>query len=362
MIRFAAAFSFAFTSLVLTLSPSLQAAPEQTVPVQVVQVQQQPILRQVDITGSVTSPQVANLSPSISGLIIAMNADEGDRVATGSTLVEMDSELAKLRWQSAQATVTSAESEVADAKRRLAEAQRLESQRSIAKTVIKDLQAEVIQKQANLQRVSSDAKYQQALLERHQLKAPFPGVISQRVRALGEWVTPGDGVLQLVATEKLRLDFAVSEDYLSRLRPDARVMFRLNALGNETFEGKIHTLVPVTNQGARTFLLRVNLENADPRIIPGMSASASLHIPTDRNNMVVPRDAILRYPDGRAVVWGVYQEGDHWVAREYKVQPGEAFAGLVEIQGDLPNKSRVVVRGNESLRAGQRVSIVNDSE
>ena len=87
-------------------------------------------------------------------------------------------------------------------------------------TIEEDLvpeEPEVEEDAALLQQRQAQTRYQTAVLKRHTLHSPFTGVISRKRVAPGEWVAPGDGLFELVATESLRLDFAVAEDYLSRI-------------------------------------------------------------------------------------------------------------------------------------------------
>lgn len=337
---------------------------EEGVPVTVREVRQQQIFRQVTITGSVTSPSVANLSPMISGLVRELYVDEGDQVSSGDLLLKLDSELAEYSWQAALALQNQAIAALEDSRRRLREAQQLVLQRSIAKSDVDALVSEVAQDQAALEQAKADASYQQAVLNRHQIKAPFSGVINKKLADRGEWVSQGQGVFELVATEGLRLDFAVAEDYLTAITLDASVQFSVSALPGRNFSGKVQKIVPVADPGARTFLLRVVAAEKGLPLMPGMSAQAVLQIP-DRadggrsaEGLVVPRDAVLRYSDSRRVVWSVEQVDDVWVARENLVETGPTFDGLVEIREGLSVGARVVVLGNEGLQDNQRVRIV----
>ncbi len=334
-------------------------AAEEGVPVVVSAVSQQAIYRQVQVTGSVTSPQVASLSPATAGLVTEVLAEEGDRVSTGDALLRLDAELAELQLQSAAAEHEQASTALNDARRRLREAQALAPQQSIAETAVRALEAEVAADQAALERTAADAGYRRALLARHELRAPFAGVISRKLTAPGEWVAQGQGVFELVATEGLRLDFAVAEDYLSALGEESMVRFSLSARPGEQLAGRVQTIVPVTDTGARTFLLRVVPEDpANAPLMPGLSAQATLLIPDSDAGFAVPRDATLNYPDGRTVVWVVEDGPDGTLAREKVVRPGNAFDGLVEIRGGLAAGDRVVVQGNEALKDGQRIRIL----
>ncbi len=341
---------------------SFAVGAEQGVPVSVASVQQQGIYRQVAITGSVTSPRVASLSPATSGLVTDMHAEEGDRVDAGTVVLALDDELAQLQWRSARAAVEQARSALDDSRRRLEEARRLGPQRGIAETEVRSLEAEVALDKAALDQADADAAYRKAVLERHQLKAPFAGVVSRKQTEQGEWVDPGQGVLELVATDNLRLDFAVAEDYLSQVRSDTAVQFRIDAVPDTTHEGRVKAVVPVTDPGARTFLLRVVPAQSDLRMIPGMSVSATLSIDTGREGLVVPRDAILRQPNGRIVVWTVESGDSGPVASENPVKIGQTFDGKVEILEGIASDARVVVRGNEALQNGQPLRITGGDQ
>lgn len=347
----------------------VDGAADEGVPVVVSPVQHQQIFRQVEITGSVSSARVAQLSPAISGLVSELYVDEGDYVSAGDTLLELDPELAQWQWQGAEAVQKQAAAAASDSRRRLTEAEHLAPQRSIAKTAVMDLEAEVAEDTAALDRARAGAQYQHAIVERHRVKAPFAGVISNKLTEQGEWVSQGQGVFELVATDVLRLDFAVAEVYLAGLTPNTPVQFSLSAIAGQLFEGRVQTVVPVTDPGARTFLLRVVATQKVESMLPGMSAHAILRIPEyvsaggaeAGKGLTVPRDAIIRYPDSRVVVWRVEPSEAGLVARENLVQLGQSFDGMVEIRQGLGADARVVVQGNEALQDGQRVRIVADS-
>ena len=88
-----------------------------------------------------------------------------------------------------------------------------------------------------------------------------------------------------------------------------------------------------------------------------MSIRATLRIPTGERGPVIPRDALLRYPDGRSVVWVVEKRDGAFIAREALVRQGLEFNGLVAISSGIKVGDRVVVRGNEALQPDQAVRV-----
>lgn len=329
------------------------------VPVETLAVRKEAILQQLQLTGSVTARRSSRLSLSTPGLVQDLSVDAGDRVTTGDELLRMDDELARLDWQAARAAAREASLQLEDARRRLEEGRSLLPQRGIAETAVRDREAEVAQAEAALARAEAEAERRRALLQRHLLRAPFPGIISSRHTDLGEWVTPGTSVFELVGLEDLRLDFAVAEDVVAGIRPGAVARYRLGKAPDRVWSAQVESLVPVADPGARTFLLRLLPDEQRPSfILPGMSVTAELSLDTGRRALTVPRDALLRYPDGRVVVWTVEAGEAGPVARENPVQPGLTFDGRVEIRSGLEADAEVVVRGNESLSVGQRVEPV----
>jgi RND family efflux transporter MFP subunit len=333
------------------------ADPQSGAPVQVEAAQQRPIVKQIQLTGTVTSPLVSSLSAATSGLVKTVHAEEGTQVAEGDVLLTLDAELVNRQLQAAEASVSQARNAKRDAERRLKEARTLAPKQSIAESAVRDLEAELAQDTAALQQAQAEAGYQRALLARHTLRAPFAGVVSSKTTEQGEWVQPGQSVFTLVATQNLRIDFAVAEDYLAQIAADTAVTYTLNADPERKYQGQVGTIVPVTDPNARTFLLRVPVENSPAVLTPGMSVRASMSVPTGRQGVVVPRDATLRYPDGRVSVWTVDVDADNPVVTEHQVRTGLAFDGMIEIRDGLQPGAMVVVQGNEALQNGQRVSI-----
>ena len=354
----ATAMTIAISLAVLSSSPAAAAGGP---PVAVSEANIRPVVRILPVSGTVTSPRSALLSPSVGGLIDGFTVDAGSVVAAGDLLVTLDDELEQLALERARAALAEAEAALADARRRLAEAERLGSERGIPETEIESRRAEVATDEAALQAASAAFRQQQAVVRRHQIKAPFAGAVARRMAEIGEWVNPGDALLELVATEGLRYDFRVPQNYYPAIAEDTAIDISPDAAPDETIPGDIVAIVPVNDPAARTFLLRaVAAEGHSLPVTPGMSARGALHLDTGREAVVVPRDALIRYPDGRITVWELETGADGPTVAERRVQTGLEFDGLVEIVSGIEAGTRVVTRGNEALQNGQSVTVRGD--
>lgn len=346
------------TLLALSFATAAAVAQTKSPSVSVGTVEQATVVEEVPLTGSLTSPRVARVSTSVEGLVEAIHVDEGDRVDAGDPLLSLDQELEQLSLEAARAATREAEAELADVRRRLEEAEQLAARQNIPATQLRSLESQLQISRSALARLTAEEARQAARLRRYRVVAPFTGVISRRLTEAGEWITPGTAVVELIATDGLRLDFRVPQHYYPRIDDQARLEVRLAAAPGRSFEARIGSVVPVNDPSARTFLLRAYLDTDDVALTPGMSARGTLRLDAGRRAPVVSRDALLRYPDGRVTVWVVENESDGLGAvSERHVKTGVAFDGKVEVETGLESGARVVVAGNEALQDGQRVRI-----
>ena len=345
-------------ALLLALLASGAVAQERLPLVTVGRAELAPLLQEVRVTGTVTSPRVSRISAEVGGRVAAMDVEVGDRVEPGARLATLDDELARIELRRLHAATREAEAALADARRRLADAESLAVEKAIAKTALRTLQAEVEMDDAIVARVRAEAARQEALLERHRVDAPFAGAVSRKLANAGEWIEPGTPLVELVSTGDLRIDFQVPQEYFPRVSDGDAVEVALDAVPERTLAGTVNATVPQTEPGARTFLMLVRLNDAEVAMIPGMSARARLRLGSDGTGVVVPRDALLRHPDGRVTVWVLDGEGqDDARVHERRVVLGNAFDGRVQILDGLEAGSRVVLLGNEGLAEGQRVRL-----
>ena len=348
-----------FVAVILIATLDTAAAQSAAAPVTVTEVGIAPIGRELALTGTVTSPRSSRVSSEIAGRVDRMLVEAGDRLAAGDLILVLDPEIEETARARARAAVSLAEEELADARRRLAEAEPLAADNTLPETELKNRASEVRRREASLDLARAELRRQEVLLARHRVVAPFAGVVARKLTEVGEWVDPGTAVAELVATDGLRVDFQAPQEVFPSVGPDSRIRVEPGSTPGEWFDGRIVTAVPVSDPQARTFLLRVTVDGANDRIAPGMSANGRLAVGAGREGVVLPRDALLRYPDGRIVAWTV---GPDDTVSERVVETGLGFDGLVEITRGLEPGERVVVRGNELLREGQSVTVREGAE
>ncbi|WP_460231611.1 efflux RND transporter periplasmic adaptor subunit [Aurantivibrio plasticivorans] len=343
----------------LCLAASAHFAAAEAAPVAIHSAIKANLIEDIPLTGTVVAPTHSTLSASVAGLVTKRHAAIGDEVKTGQVLLELDDEIVKIELDGAQASLQSALANHAEAQRRVQEAAPLVKQNSIAATEMRARESQAKIAQAAVDRARAEVARRSAELKRHTIAAPFDGVISQRYAEVGEWVSPGREMYELVATHDVYLDFQVPQSIYPRVSGNANIFVNFDAIPNQQFAASIVSRVPVNNASARTFLIRARLVEQPPSITPGMSTHGTLQLQSSEQGVMVPRDAVIRYSDGRIVVWVVDLSEDEPTVSERIVTLGISSNGQVEIKRGLKPGEVVVTEGNEALRPAQKVKITN---
>ena len=337
---------------------SVDVNAQDTVPVQVVQPNQQALTQQLVLSGRLTAQQDASLSARTAGLVALLLVDAGAAVSKGQPLLKLDSTLAEHELAQQQAALKAARVREAEAQRLLTEAEQLIARQLFPQSELSLRRATLAQAQADTARAEAALALQHERVTRHTLTAPFAGVVARRFADVGEWLNLGDPVLQLVSLSPLLLDLHVPQEYFSELNSLRRVDVMPDLLPGQQFDAVLVATVPVSNAGARSFLARFSVNTKQQPLLPGTSAAATLYFERGGSTvLVVPPDALLRHPDGNFSLFSI----DDNLARRHLVQLGQSSEQGIEILSGLPQGQPVVVRGNETLRDGQAVRVVSST-
>ncbi len=311
------------------------------------------------LTGTVTSPRRANLSSRIEGLVLELSVDAGSLVKQGDVLMQLDTTLAELDLELIDAEIEQAKVQLADTKRLVAEAVRMSRSGAFAKSEAETRQATLQINEANLKQLAARKNQQLERLARHQLIAPFDGVIGTKLSEAGEWVATGTPVVELIEMDKLRFDIQVPQEYLARVNHTGNIVVQLDAYPNKQITAALQAVVPVKNNISRTFLIRLILNDPDQLAGPGMSGSATLESRLPSIDIVhVPRDAVVRFPDGSTKVWVLVKKQDQQHVVSRIVRTSGALGSMAEITEGLEGGEIVVLKGNEGLRENQLVDVL----
>ncbi len=315
------------------------------------------LARDLTLTGTVVSKRRARLSTRTEGLVEKVLVDAGDAVQEGDLLMKLDTRLAEIELDLVRTEIEVAQVQLEEAERKREEVRGLTERGAFARSEAATLDTTLRIRKTELAALRVREEQQLERIERHQLVAPFAGTIARKATEAGEWVDTGATVFELVETDALWFDLQVAQEFLSNVGPAATATVVLDAYPQKTFPAKVDVVVPVKDPVSRTFLTRLTFEDPEGLASPGMSGNASLQVKSgDSDSVTVPRDAVMRYPDGSAKVWAVRKDDGIPVAYALTVTTAASLGEAVEITKGLKGGEQVVVRGNEGLSEGQRVA------
>lgn len=313
------------------------------------------------LTGTIRAERSARLSPRVDGLIAEVLVDAGDEVAAGALLLRQDDAVARQTLARLEAQAAEAQAKVDESQRLLAEARQLVEKSFVPASQVATRQADLNLAEAALASARAAQREQAELVSRHQLPAPFGGVIAAKLAETGEWVPRGTAVLELIDLASLRIDVQVPQERYAELQAGADYSLLPDANGTRRLPARRQALLPVVDPSARTFLLRLQPLQADSSLLAGGSTRVEIALPAREPALAISRDALLRRPDGSHALFVLERAEDGgWRARERRVRVLRDAGSQVAIAEGLNEGDRVVVRGNEALRDGQAVELAED--
>jgi len=176
---------------------------------------------------------------------------------------------------------------------------------------------------------------------RFTLAAPISGVIAELGVREGSTVMPGATLFRLVDLSTVWVNAEVAETQASWVTPGAKVVARVQAYPERTFEGRVGALLPEVNAATRTVRTRIELANPDALLKPGMYATVIFQQGAKAESVLVPSEAVIR-TGTRDVVIVALGDGKF---RAQPVEVGAESGGQSQIRKGLQPGDRVVLSG-----------------
>ncbi|HEV8149127.1 MAG TPA: efflux RND transporter periplasmic adaptor subunit, partial [Gemmatimonadales bacterium] len=280
--------------------------------------------------------QSIQLRPEVDGRLVAILVREGAMVAQGTPLFKVDDGELKTQVARAQADRDLAQQALTRTKQLLLE-------KAAAPADVERAEAQMRSTQAGLDLL-------QLRLDRTVVRAPFGGVLGQRLASLGDYVNNSTRLITLQTVSPQRVAFQVPERYADLLKVGQRVVFRVAALSGRDFAGTVDFVDPLVSLPSRTITVKALVPNPKRELQAGMFIEARLQTAVRPAAVVIPEDAVAPM-QGSEWVW-VVRDGK---AERRRVSLGVRTPGYVEIREGIEPGERVVVSGNERLSPGAEV-------
>jgi len=248
-------------------------------------------------SGYVVARRKATVAAEITGKVIEVLVEEGMVVEPGqvvarldSVLAEKDLALAQSRADAADAAIAAISADLEDAQRILSRVRSLsqknfasEADLTKAEARVGVLAGQLRQSQAQLQTARLDAQRNAAVLDKHQIRAPFGGIVVDRSAQPGEMISPlsagggftRTGVCTIVDMDSIEVEVDVNEAFIGRVTPGGAVDAVLDAYPDWTIPASVIAIVPTANREKATVKVRIGFRKKDPRILPDMAVKVT---------------------------------------------------------------------------------------
>ena len=391
-------------------SAAKTAAPA-AISVSVAAATEQPITRFLKVTGTLAAEEEAEVAAEIQGRVIATPVERGTRVAQGADLIRVSPAEAQAQAAEAEANAAQLERrlglgggteerrqgvsgdpeerrqgvpgdnaefetdrvpEVANARAQLTlatgefdRAKMLFDKQLLSKSDFdqKSAQAEVARRQFEIARNGAMQQYQGLLAARARVmlakkaladtivKAPFAGVVGQRLVSVGDYVQRGTKVASVLRTNPLRVQLTVPEQYSAGVAVGRSVSFEVDASPGQKFTGQVRYVSPALEANSRTLVIEAVVPNDSGALKPGAFATALIE-QANRSPGVLTPAAAVRTVAGTSRVFVV--AGDK--AEERIVTIGQPLGDLVEITNGLKVGEKVATSNVTQLADGVQVA------
>lgn len=300
------------------------------------------------VPGTVVSRNDAKLAAEVTGRLLEV-ADVGTIAAKGDVVARIEDTSIRLRKDELQAEVERAQARLKFLESEEARYVQLAKSNLAAATKLEETLSDRDVSRGDLQVAKSRLAQVEDQLSRTRITAPFSGIVVERLMMPGEHVDTGKNIVRLVDQQSLEVIARAPLEYYSYLHPGQQLALTTELI---VVSGTVRTVVAVGSENTHQFELRLDLEGGSFPV--GQTLRVSIPISEPREALVVPRDALVLRPNGISV----FVLDNDQKAQQVMVTTGIGSGDQIEVSGDLVDGDTVVIRGNERLKPGQSVSIM----
>lgn len=315
-----------------------QTMPSMSVNVVAYKAIPQDLSRKISLVGTLNANESVEIKSEIEGKIEEIGFTEGERVEKGHLLFQVDRKKLQAVYDQAEADLNLAKTT----------AERYA-------TLIKDKavsQQEYDQTVANLAVATAAVDLAKERLEDAVIRAPFDGVMGERLISIGQYIAQGTLLSFIVNQDPIKVEFFVPERYLNEVKIGQSIKLNVAAFDGESFVGEVRFIDSSINEETRTALVKAYVPNPAGNLKRGMFANLDLIVHVKENAIAIPESALIIQGD-KTSVFVIKEDG---TVESRVIKTGQRINGLVEVVDGLNPNEGVVTEGYQKLGPGAQVN------
>jgi len=303
--------------------------------------------QELQAVGSIRAIQGVDVTTELAGIVDTIYFAPGSTVTQNTLLVQLRAatDIATLHALQANAALA-----VITLKRDLA----LLPENAVSKAT-RDADA------ANLQNLQSQVDAQAATVNKKSIRAPFTGRLGISLVNPGQFLNPGDKIVNLQQLDPLYVDFYVPQQSFSRLQKGQTVSVVSDAFPDESFEGTLTTLNPALDAATRNLTAEATIQNPGAKLAPGMFATVTVTLGPPEKFLTVPARAVSFNSYGSVIYTVDRSDKKNLAAKQVIVTTGEEHDDQIQILKGLSENDEIVTEGQLKLKNGSSIQVKNTS-
>ncbi|WP_203257552.1 efflux RND transporter periplasmic adaptor subunit [Hyunsoonleella ulvae] len=302
-----------------------------------------------ELQGNVSTKQNVVISAEYGGVLTKVYVREGQKVRKGQTLAKIDD--GGLSQQLAQVKIQ------ADLAKTTFERQKRLWDQKIGSEI------QFLQAKSNYEAQNEMVNQLQQQVGKTIVRAPFSGTIDDVITDQGSVVAPGQSQLfRIVNLDDMYIETDVPERYVSSITPGKEVKVNFPVLGKDV-DAKVRQAGNFINPANRTFKVEIALPNKDIAIKPNLTAKLKINDYTNKNAILIPQSIISENAEGEQYVYTVTgKSGEKAKAKRAIITTGKTQGDDIEVLSGINNGDEIIEEGARSVKEGQDVKILVDSQ
>jgi membrane fusion protein (multidrug efflux system) len=308
------------------------------------------------LTGQVAADQRADVTADTQGKVINVMVDMGTKVKLGQPVVQLDVRSAALGANEAQANLAAAKAQKDLAEQECQRTEQLLKTGAITKSEYDRQMTQCASAREQVAAATARASMMSKSVADGLVRAPFDGVVSEKMISPGEWVAPGKALFTLVKDDPLKVELSVPEAAVDHVKEGEKVNLRKVTDVTDKGDPKFPYTATVTRLSAeigktRSLIVEATIDNPHEGLVPGMFVEAEVVLGT-APHVVVPDSAVVK----RGKQYAVYTiKNGSAVENLVHLGPPPA-AGQKSILDGIRKGDKIIVTGTEQVSDGAKVT------
>ncbi|MCI4645395.1 MAG: efflux RND transporter periplasmic adaptor subunit [Hyphomonadaceae bacterium] len=303
-------------------------------------------------TGLVTPRRSSALGFTTGGRVAELHVDIGDRVSEDQRLAVLDTRSLQAQLDAANAQVVEAGATETLARSTLARQRALRDQGHVSQQIVDEIAAQASAAEARLTAARAQANTLRVQIDLAEIRAPFDGVITERLVDEGVITAPGQPVLELIETGALEARIGVPSSALEGLVPGETYTLTVDG---RSIEASLRTQTGIIDDRRRTVTAIFEIAE-DQGAAPGAVARLPMDREISEHGLWIPLTALTEANRGLWSVLVAEPANGGWTARPRLVEIVHAEGPRAFVRGPLEDGELVILDGLQRIAPGQPVT------